>query len=60
MWGLLVFFMYDDIFRWMNNWYMFYPIMVIVIFVGFCFIIGIYKNIYNYKIYIRNRFNLFT
>ncbi|CAD8195042.1 unnamed protein product [Paramecium octaurelia] len=42
-WFLLLFFMYDDVLRWMGNPLFLYPILIILCFVGFCIAIGLHS-----------------
>ncbi|CAD8200944.1 unnamed protein product [Paramecium octaurelia] len=39
-WFLLLFFMYDDVLRWMGNPLFLYPSLIILCFIGFCISIG--------------------
>lgn len=39
-WVLLLFFGYDDVLRWMNVWYITYPLIMIVCLLGFSVAIG--------------------
>ncbi|CAD8096292.1 unnamed protein product [Paramecium sonneborni] len=42
-WFLLLFFMYDDVLRWMGNPLFLYPILIILCFIGFCIAIGLHS-----------------
>ncbi|CAD8066532.1 unnamed protein product [Paramecium primaurelia] len=42
-WFLLLFFMYDDVLRWMGNPLLLYPILIILCFIGFCIAIGLHS-----------------
>ncbi|KAM3131180.1 hypothetical protein pb186bvf_016760 [Paramecium bursaria] len=42
-WFLLLFFMYDDVFRWLGNPLLLYPILLLICFVGFCIAIGLHS-----------------
>ena len=41
MWALLAFFMYDDVFRWLGNPLLLYPIVLMFSFLGMCVSTGI-------------------